>query len=149
MTLADCVFERYADHRDLHVRTHFFPTLRSSFLARQLHKNPLRPAAARRPRRADESRRHEQIVPSPIHVFPPISSHDACVRWYWQQETPSFAPLVLQMTSWQQVRKSVDQPRSDVTGGPRGITQTKERSEERRAGREWGRTCRSRWSPDD
>src|SRR3546814_7539399 len=45
--------------------------------------------------------------------------------WYWQQETPSFAPLVLQMTSWQQVRKSVDQPRSDVTGGPRGINQTK------------------------
>src|SRR3546814_15797247 len=45
--------------------------------------------------------------------------------WYWQQETPSFAPLVLQMPSWQQARKSIDQPRSDVTGGPRGINQTK------------------------
>src|SRR3546814_1688928 len=60
-----------------------------------------------------------------VHVFPPISSHDACVRWHWQRETPSFAPLVLQMTSWQQVRKSIDQPRSDVTGGSRGINQTK------------------------
>src|SRR3546814_2549798 len=29
------------------------------------------------------------------------------------------------MTSWQQVRKSIDQPRSDVTGGSRGINQTK------------------------
>src|SRR3546814_2746801 len=29
------------------------------------------------------------------------------------------------MTSWQQVRKSIEQPRSDVTGGSRGINQTK------------------------
>src|SRR3546814_18123404 len=114
-------FSGHGYHRDLHVLTHSFPTRRSS----DLHDHG-----------GHDDHGHEHEDEDPPYVK--LRSNRVDVRAEYTEPFAGFEKIRFRggLTDYQH---------QEIEGGEVGTTF--QRSEERRVGKEGGRTCRSRWSP--
>src|SRR3546814_13497077 len=130
----------YCDHRDLHVLTHSFPTLRSADLgAGLLSRRGLCFGRGRFEAIAASSGLGPQLISARLKR---LVAEGVVERQAYRERPPRY--------EYRLTAKGRDL--FDVLYAMRGWAERwayRERSEERRGGKECVRTCRTRWSPEN
>src|SRR3546814_15201821 len=122
----------FGDHRELNILTHSFPTRRSSDV----------PDCSSKPRRA---RFRTQVRGLRLDLSQPLDPHLA------EHRTPDARLVLVGMLRVAKFLHHLEAALEGDVEAARNLPHVEDilSSEERRVGKEWVSTCRSRWSPND